>query len=97
VPGVARRVLEHVVGQRTPRPVRALEFLRELDAEVLLEQRRQTERVLAQHGGGDLRVEEPAQVHAEVAIEQPQVVVRAVHQHFHGGIFQRTSQGVAGV
>ena len=97
VDGVARRVFQHVVRQGAPGPVRALEFLGELDSQMALEQGGQTQGALTQQGGGHLGIEQPPYAHAQISVEEAQVVVRAVHEHFDRRVLERTPQGVAGV
>jgi hypothetical protein len=76
--GVLRRVVEHVRGERAHRPVGALVALVELHAELLVEQRGEPERALAQQLRGDARVEQAAHLPAVILAQEPQVVVGVV-------------------
>ena len=91
------RVFQHVVRQGASGPVGTLEFLGELDSQMTLEQGSQTKGTLTQQGGGHLGIEQPPQAHAQISVEEAQVVVRAMHEHFDGRVFDRTPQGVGGV
>ena len=90
VDGVARRVFQHVAWQGASGPVRALELLGELDSQMAFEEGGQTKGALTQQGRGHLRVEQPPQAHAQISVKEAQVVVRAVHEHFDGGVLERT-------
>ena len=82
MPGVGRRIGEHLVRERAGGPVGALIFLVEGDAEVLLEQCREPDPRLVEKLGGDPRVEEPRGSNAVLPLEQPQVVVGIVKDDF---------------
>ena len=78
MPCVTGRILEHIVREWSPGPVRTLKFLGECDPEVLLKESGKTYTRFAHQGGRDLRVEHTFDLQAEITIQQPQVVVSPV-------------------
>ena len=92
VPGVHRRILEHLRRERSHRPVGALMRLVHLQAEVAVEQRGQSECLVAEELGGDHRIDEVCGGEAEVAIEDAQVVVGTVQDLRDGRIGQHVAE-----
>ncbi len=71
VSGVRRGVLDHVGRQGALSPVGTLVLLGKRDAEVLLEERGQSETGLTQEGSGNLGVEEARNLEIQVTVQQP--------------------------
>src|SRR5207302_7896570 len=94
---VLRRVLQHVLGERSHRPVSALMLFVEADAEVPLEERGETERPNSQHLRRDASVEDVPHMPAIIPLEQPQIVVRVVKYGLDGGIFEHPAEGNEGL
>ena len=82
VVGVVHRVIDHLLRQRTQRPVGFLRSLRDLQAEVALEQRGEAELRDAAQARRDHRVEDAPGGHKAAATEQPQIVVHSVNDEF---------------
>src|SRR5438105_4865528 len=78
---VLRGVLEHVRRQWPHRPIRSLVFFVQPDVEVLLQQRRKTERLDAEQLRRNTRVENFGDVPAVILMQQPQVVIGVVKNY----------------
>lgn len=90
--GVLGRVVDHVGGERTDRPVGTLEALVEADPEVLGEDVGQADLLLAEELSGDHGVEEPAHLEAEVAVQAAQVVIGGVEDLAHRRVGEERGQ-----
>ncbi len=81
---IQHRVIEHPGRQWPERPVGALKFLLQFDAEVPLQQRGEPERADPQELGGDSGVEDILRACSVVLSQQPQVVIGVVENDFGG-------------
>jgi hypothetical protein len=92
VHGILRRVLEHVAGQRSHRPVRALVLLVQADAEEALEEGGEPERLDSEELGGDTGVEDVRDAPAVVLMQEPQVVVGVMEDHLDVARFEERAE-----
>ena len=89
---VLRGVVEHVGRERSHAPVGALMFLVELEPEILLEQRRQSERLDAKQLRRHSRVEQMRDTPPVILMQQTQIVVGIVQHHLDIAIFEQCAE-----
>src|SRR5688572_23595444 len=81
MPRVLRGVVQHVRRQRALRPVGALMFFLECDAQIFFDERTQAKRLLPDELRGNLGIEKTVDRQSEIATEQAQVVVGIVENN----------------
>jgi hypothetical protein len=92
VVGVGGGVREHLVAERTRRPVSALELLVQLHPEVLFEQRREPDARLVEELRRHSRVEERTGAESILALEEAEVVIRIVEDDLDRRVAQQGAE-----
>ena len=97
VPDVECGVIEHLLGERTARPVGLLRFLGKLYPEVVLEQRSQADARTVQELRGEHGVEDALGPESAEVVQQAQVEIAAVHDNvFFGQPLPESVEGQPG-
>jgi hypothetical protein len=79
---IVYRILHHLLGERTPSPIRLLRPFCKFDAEETLHHRRQAKFANAEQSRSDYCVENPGRREVQTAAKQSKIIIRAVQNNF---------------
>ena len=91
---ILRRVVKHIGRERPHAPIGTLMLLVEFETEKLFKQRRETERANTEQLRRDTRVKQMGHPPPIILVQQTQIVVRVVQNHFDVAILEERAEFV---